>query len=64
MAYMCKIMSGKECDACGECEEQPVMEDVYGEEIYRGDKYYSIGGEVVAWDSLRKWMERYVEVAE
>lgn len=36
MAYMCKLYSGKECDACGDCEEkiQPCPE-CGSEEYYK-----------------------------
>ncbi len=64
MAYMCKRITGKECDACGECEEQPVLEDIYGDPIYAGEKYYYFGGDVVAWDNLRKWADDYIMKVE
>lgn len=64
MAYMCKRITGKECDACGECEEQPILEDIYGDPIYAGDKYYYFGGEVVAWDNLLEWAGDYIVIAE
>ena len=62
MAYGCRMMN-KECDACGACEEKPVLTDLYGASIYKGENYYFIDGEIVSKDNLWKWAEVFEEEA-
>ena len=45
MAYMCKLYSGKECDACGDCEEKATSCPECGSETY--DWIYKKDSEII-----------------
>lgn len=48
----------KECDGCGECQEQqPVMYDEYNEPIYEGDPYWVLGGLIYSEKTLNEFRE-------
>lgn len=50
--YRCKLGIRPECISCGECFEKPVLIDVDGVEIYDGDTYYDVGGEIYAEETM------------
>lgn len=63
MAYQC-IKWGGECDGCGSCqEEKPVLYAYNGTEIYPGDEYYDIDGEIVDDQGLYDWARKYLRKA-
>lgn len=43
---------------------KPHIEDVAGTDIYEGDKYARINGEVYSWDTLERMSEYYEEEEE
>ena len=42
-----------------EMEAKPLFYDVYDTEVYEGDDYYEINGEVIAYDNIDKWLREY-----
>ena len=62
MGMYCRS-GAKECDGCGECqEEKTVMYDLWNEPIYEGDYYYVIDGQTVSEESLDAFLRLNREV--
>lgn len=61
MSYPCR-RGGSECDGCGACRQEPevIGECFCGEEIFAGEDYYNIEGELVHECCLTEWAEQYL----
>lgn len=61
MSFPC-VKGGRECDGCMACKKQA---EVIGycaecdEEIVEGESHYNFYGELVHYECLREWAERY-----
>lgn len=61
MSLVC-VTGGRECCGCMRCQEEPepIGKCEYcGEDILSGDEHYAIDGEMLHWDCLREWAEKY-----
>lgn len=61
MSFPC-IRGKHECDGCMLCEKPAKVVghcEACHEEIYAGEEYYDIEGELVHDDHLREWAEKY-----
>lgn len=46
----------KECDGCMACKEnEPILIDAFGDEIYEGDAYYEIGDLILSEESIKQY---------
>ena len=60
MAMVC-VTAGRECDGCQECIEREIIEtcSICHEDIYAGEDYLDIEGEVLHRDCLEEWAEQF-----
>lgn len=61
MAMAC-VNGARECTGCMSCQ---VSEEIgtcveCGDPIGYGEEYYDIEGELLHWDCLREWAEKYL----
>lgn len=45
-------------------DEEVVLYDMYGSEIYEGDYYYDINGEIISEKNMGRWLKEYKHEAE